>query len=444
MPKNYRFLLAAFFVVVFWISSVILVAHFTAENYHEHTLELAKNMAKTITNKDWAFRSWVNRHGGVYVKISEIGEPNPHLSHLPDRDIFNENGVNLTLMSPAQVLKQTMEHYSEMYGIKGRIVGLNPLNPINKAIGWELEALRILKENPEKEYLFNFGDRNDTVFCSMKPLIADANCLRCHTDKSFKIGSLVGGVGIKLSLDKLLNNEKEMVRHLYDSMVSVWVLGIVLIMLLIGWIGSKISQNEQFQDSLNSDRKAYQIIIDSIDMPVYVSDMETYELIAVNEFCKKTFGEPGKRKCYEYFQGVTSGKPCEFCTNDRLIGNDGEVNGVIEWELLNPLTERWYACRDKAIKWIDGRVVRLEIATDITDIKENEKCREGLIIQLGEAFEQIKKLQGILPICSYCKKIRNDAGAWSQMEEYISKHSEAKFSHGICPECFEKIKKDFE
>jgi len=51
----------------------------------------------------------------------------------------------------------------------------------------------------------------------------------------------------------------------------------------------------------------------------------------------------------------------------------------------------------------------------------------------------VKQLQGLFPICSYCKKIRNDGNYWQQLESYISDHSEAKFSHGICPECYEKI-----
>jgi sigma-B regulation protein RsbU (phosphoserine phosphatase) len=61
--------------------------------------------------------------------------------------------------------------------------------------------------------------------------------------------------------------------------------------------------------------------------------------------------------------------------------------------------------------------------------------------ELQEALSQIKTLQGLIPICSYCKKIRNDENYWQQVESYISQHSEAVFSHGICPDCIEKIVK---
>ncbi|HOC59519.1 MAG: response regulator transcription factor [Syntrophaceae bacterium] len=60
------------------------------------------------------------------------------------------------------------------------------------------------------------------------------------------------------------------------------------------------------------------------------------------------------------------------------------------------------------------------------------------IRQLQEAVSQIKSLRGIIPICSYCHKIRNDQKSWQQLEKYISEHSGAEFSHGICPECLKK------
>jgi hypothetical protein len=56
--------------------------------------------------------------------------------------------------------------------------------------------------------------------------------------------------------------------------------------------------------------------------------------------------------------------------------------------------------------------------------------------ELEEALSSVKTLQGLLPICSYCKKIRNDRNYWQQVEGYIIDHSEAQFSHGICPECY--------
>ncbi len=76
--------------------------------------------------------------------------------------------------------------------------------------------------------------------------------------------------------------------------------------------------------------------------------------------------------------------------------------------------------------------------------KKSESEKEHLIAELKGALTQVKKLQGLLPICSHCKSIRDDKGYWSRIEAYIQKHSEAQFSHGICPECAKKYYPDFD
>jgi len=79
------------------------------------------------------------------------------------------------------------------------------------------------------------------------------------------------------------------------------------------------------------------------------------------------------------------------------------------------------------------------IFRDITLRRRSEEERERLILELQEALAKIKRLKGLLPICAYCKKIRDDQGYWNQIEAYIAEHSEADFSHSICPECAEKL-----
>jgi phosphoserine phosphatase RsbU/P len=74
-------------------------------------------------------------------------------------------------------------------------------------------------------------------------------------------------------------------------------------------------------------------------------------------------------------------------------------------------------------------------------IVELEMDLSAKITSLEEALNHVKKLQGLLPICSYCKKVRDDNNYWHQVEEYVSHYSDARFSHGICPECYEKYAK---
>lgn len=71
-------------------------------------------------------------------------------------------------------------------------------------------------------------------------------------------------------------------------------------------------------------------------------------------------------------------------------------------------------------------------------VSKAEKVLQDKKNKLQKALDEIKTLRGIIPICSHCKQIRDDEGFWKQMEDYIHAHSEAEFSHGICPKCLRK------
>ena len=90
-----------------------------------------------------------------------------------------------------------------------------------------------------------------------------------------------------------------------------------------------------------------------------------------------------------------------------------------------------------------GRQVLYSIIHDISERKKAEEEKEKLILELQDALSSIRVLRGMITICSSCKKIFNDKGQWEQMEMYIRDHSEAEFSHGICPGCAEKLYPDF-
>lgn len=80
----------------------------------------------------------------------------------------------------------------------------------------------------------------------------------------------------------------------------------------------------------------------------------------------------------------------------------------------------------------------VELQNEIAERKKAENAREKLIDELKKALREIKELRGILPICSFCKKIRDDKGYWEQVDVYILKHLQADISHGICPDCAKK------
>lgn len=119
-------------------------------------------------------------------------------------------------------------------------------------------------------------------------------------------------------------------------------------------------------------------LFDSIPAVVYVADMQSYDLLFVNRFARQSFGSDWQnRKCYDYLQQGQQ-QPCAFCTNHLLLHN-GQPGPPVSWEFRNTRNGRWYQCLDKAVRWTDGRLVRLEIAFDITERKEVERTKEELL-----------------------------------------------------------------
>lgn len=111
-------------------------------------------------------------------------------------------------------------------------------------------------------------------------------------------------------------------------------------------------------------------ILDSIDSFIFVADYETYEILYINERGRNLFGNITGKKCYEFIE-KDQNEPCPFCTNHLLMDEFGPT-GVQKEEKRNTLNGRWYDCRNQVIRWNDGRVVHLQIATDITEKKEAE------------------------------------------------------------------------
>jgi len=112
-------------------------------------------------------------------------------------------------------------------------------------------------------------------------------------------------------------------------------------------------------------------VMNSMEAVIYVADMQTYELLFINDYTRRLFGDVEGKICWQALQAKQKG-PCAFCTNKHLVATGGEPTGIYNWEFQNSITGYWYYIQDRAIRWIDGRLVRMEIATDITRLKQIE------------------------------------------------------------------------
>jgi PAS domain S-box-containing protein len=131
----------------------------------------------------------------------------------------------------------------------------------------------------------------------------------------------------------------------------------------------------------------------------------------------------------ELWQSISAGKEW------RGEFHNKKKNGELFWETacVSPI-------RDPA-----GCITNyLAVVEDITARKQTEAERDQLVLELRQALANVKSLSGLLPICAGCKKIRDDSGYWSQVECYVQEHSEATFTHGMCPDCIKKYYPELE
>jgi len=137
----------------------------------------------------------------------------------------------------------------------------------------------------------------------------------------------------------------------------------------------------ELERALAAERQKWLSIFDSIDEPVYVADMETYEILYANNAVREEFGFVVGQKCYSVFQG--NDYPCDFCTNDCL----DQIGDKHMWVFKNQVNGRWYKCIDRAIRWPENKMVRLELAIDITDLKEAHEESEEKVKILTQLVE---------------------------------------------------------
>ena len=109
--------------------------------------------------------------------------------------------------------------------------------------------------------------------------------------------------------------------------------------------------------------------------------------------------------------------------------------------------ENRYRCKDGSYRWLlwnstadHEHQLIYAVARDVTARKQAEEERERLLRELQAALAEVNELQRILPICMYCKSIRDDENYWQTVESYLSRHQQISLSHGICPDCHDKVR----
>ncbi|MEO5338296.1 MAG: ATP-binding protein [Magnetospirillum sp. WYHS-4] len=249
-------------MVVAWTCVIAFSLGWGVHQQRQQALELVHKEAVTHFNKDRAFRLWGTRHGGVYVQASDENPPNPYMDHIPDRDVMTDRGALLTLINPATMVRQLMEDYSRLYGVRGKITGLVAVNPANVPDDWEEAALHKLQAGTPEVVEVTTIDGAPHLRL-IRPMFMEEGCIKCHGALGFKVGDLRGGVSVSVPMQPYMAAQWAAISGLVASHMAIWLLGLGAIGVGVGQIRARLAETERASETLReSEEKLRQLNAD--------------------------------------------------------------------------------------------------------------------------------------------------------------------------------------
>ncbi|MEO5348053.1 MAG: ATP-binding protein [Magnetococcus sp. YQC-3] len=393
----------------------VVSLHHSVQDATEQTMTLAINTARANFSKDLAFRQWATRHGGGYVPADERTPPNPNLAHIPERDISTLSGKQLTLMNPAYMLRQIMDEYSDLYGTRGKITSLKPLNPINAPDPWEERALRLFESGAE-EIMEVVGDGLDASLRLMRPMITREGCLKCHAFQGYKVGDVRGGIGVRVPLRSFRETESVTLSNIRFVHALFWGVGMLMLLLYHQMARKRIQEQAAAERSLRRERDLIREARESAIQAQFLSDQALElakagywwvdysagdEYYISSERTIAIFGDPPRENLRyhimnDWYVNIVAADP--LAAEATLANWRGACAGSLpRYDMIHPYRRP----SDGRIVWIHvlGHVVRdaegkpskvYGVVMDITDSKLAEK----VIRDAKEAAEQAAKAKG--------------------------------------------------
>ena len=182
------------------------------------------------------------------------------------------------------------------------------------------------------------------------------------------------------------------------------------------------------------DRAQLQHVLDSV-FPICVTAFD-HRILAINRAYRAVFGDP---ELQGFCHDSRPGPSCHTDNCPLVRIETGTEEFSCEANKVEESGTRTFIVTARPHRDDSGALIGIvESFQDITLRKEMETERERLIGELESALSEVRVLRGLLPICAGCKKVRDEDGIWSEVENYISKRSEAEFTHGMCPDCLRK------
>lgn len=237
-----------YILLYFCFISLLFVSLYTTEILQNKSIESQKNIlikqAQTHFADQVNIRKLSSSFGGIYVKANDTLKPNPYLQ---DNTLKTADGQTLIKINPAWMIRKLSE-FSNTQNFNFHIVGVNPLNPNNKANEFEKRALEYLVKNDEHEY---YELKENSSFNYMGALVTTPSCIPCHVEQNYKVGAIEGGISVSLDA----TNYNEFVLYIEEKIFYIRIIIAVLLLSITLLLHRQIKNNDELVDEVSDKDK---------------------------------------------------------------------------------------------------------------------------------------------------------------------------------------------
>jgi PAS domain S-box-containing protein len=268
-------------------------------------------------------------------------------------------------------------------------------------------------------------------YCYKAYQCEDQVCEGCHLAMSFEDGSIHKKEQFRVT-DEGMRYYEIIASPLRDSTGKI-VAGIEAV--------RDITQRKKMEEKLRESEERFRRIFEDGPLGMIIADLD-FKILKANRAICEMLG---------YAETDLPGHSIEEITHAEDMGKSTDLsNQLLHGEIPLYQLEKRYVKRNGEALWVNLTVAAIRgqnnevlyalgMVENISRRKLAEQERERLVYDLQQALDKIKTLRGLLPMCAWCKKVRNDKGYWQKVETYVQEHSDASFTHGICPECLNKV-----
>ncbi|MFH1374824.1 MAG: PAS domain S-box protein [bacterium] len=261
----------AWTLVTLWTIVISIFMVWSLHQNEQQLMDIARAEGRAYLNKDRALRFWAASHGGVYVPTDDRTPPNQYLSHIPDRDIEAPSGQLLTLMSPAHMIRQMYEQYSELCGVTGHITCLKPLWPENAPDEWEKRALESFQRGETEVAEFATID-GEQYLRLMHPVIAEKSCLKYYGHQGYQADDIIGGVSVAVPMAPLrAASRNHITGHIFAHLV-LWLLGVLGMVVGAYHVSRRIAERDETERKFHQSVKRNEALLQAVSDLMFVLD----------------------------------------------------------------------------------------------------------------------------------------------------------------------------